>query len=283
MTNFVLTFFLLVLYTWIFGFIAGSYSIGYGSKKDLNWIRLNGDYLTPEYKKNHESELNTYLEKVKSVRSRRVWFFRLASLVIFVWFSAISPNIEFFFTQIVIFSFLLWLCAVDLEDQQLPDNGLLWLLGAITVFYSFIPAARWTQPDSLILGFACVLIFIFISTVVTKKLFGIDKSTMILGDGDVIVLTGLTLFYGVDIVFALAIGCMFLAIAGLFKGLYLRLLTWIGYIPKTVNTEPNMAFVPFIMLGLLCTVSFTLTGIIDFSGGIEELHRWFILDGAGVR
>jgi len=146
---------------------------------------------------------------------------------------------------------ILWYAAaVDIDHFQVPEILLL-VLGTVLSWASLSRSdASWTTPEGCLLGLALCVTTIGIAWLVVRARKG--AGLVIFGDGDVITLIVLSLYFGVDVLIILAIACVcFIAMHLLARPLNMALKT-LGHYPESEESaHVHMPFLPAIYFGTI--------------------------------
>jgi len=107
---------------------------------------------------------------------------------------------------------VLWYAAaVDIDHHQVPETALFVLGLALTWVTLSQSAASWTTPLDGVQGLALVMTAVSLSWLVVRMTQMIRQQrtgTLLFGDGDVITLIVLSLYFGVDILTILFVACL---------------------------------------------------------------------------
>lgn len=272
-----LTVVLLGCVSYALGGAIGFYSANYSDGDTKQWLEQNKSDLSACF---YDSQKAILLQRSidKSIDCHvRMHVYRLVSFFILFALLALSPNASFFLVLSVIFSTLLWLSSVDIDSQTVPEKPLYAMTLVQLGFFALLPNARWVNAEGIMVGTFLILVVISVSIFFTKRLRNKDQPAVLFGDGDILVLIALALYFGVDTLIVLGVASALFVGANLFKPFYFTLLKKTGHHPVDMETNGGMAFLPFIFLGLFLTVSSTLIGWVEFSPSVEQLHEWFVL------
>lgn len=264
---------------YLLGGVIGFYSIGYGNKEASSWLEENKDNFTTDFYTEEKTKLiQNAVNKTISI-THRLTTYRLMALGLLGVLLLVSPNWVAFTVLSVIFFTLLWLSSVDIDSHTVPEKALYAMTVTAIGFSSLSINARWSDAESVLFGTFITFAFVSLSIALTKWLMRITKksTSLIFGDGDVLILVALSLYFGVDTLIGLGIGSFFFVIASLFSRSYFSLLRKTGHLPVVDHEGEGMAFVPFIFIGMLMMVVLNLTHVLNFSLGIDTLHRIILL------
>ena len=277
----VLLFIFLVFCAYLSGGLIGFFSMGYGDKKTLAWLEENkADFSELFYKR--EKKIITDRGCESSIaRPKRMRAYRVISALLYLALITVSPSAQGFLLLAVVFTILLWLSSVDIDSHHVPERFLYFLVIFELGFFSFIPNARWTGSEGILLGVFLVFSFVTLSIFIARRFIRGEQNegSMIFGDGDILTLIALTLFFGTDVLIALGVASFLFVVASVLKTPYLFLLDKVGHFTPLAATTHEMAFIPFIFIGLFFVVSMKLLGVMDLSTAIEQLYLLVMFDG----
>lgn len=155
-----------------------------------------------------------------------------------------------------LFFSLLWhMTAVDVERCEISEVNI-FVLGIAMAWVTLVGVGvQWTNPVSVLFGMACtasLVTFCAFSMKSVNKALKRETQDVLFGDGDLLVLMALAMFFGMDTLQILFFACMVTIPAHIWNNYSDRLWVGLGHVPGRLGQ--GMPFMPGIFFGTCVTV-----------------------------
>jgi len=174
-----------------------------------------------------------------------------------------------------IFAALWFAASVDIDHCVVPEKTI-FIMGVLAIWATLSQdTASWSTPLNVLLGLALTATIVSMSWMLV--LFGREtrKDFIILGDGDMIALIALALYFGTDTLIIVGCACLMFVIIFICQKPVCRALRWCGYYPTSKwEGYPLMPFMPSIYLGTVMTV--ILNEYHEFDKTIELTYQTLV-------
>lgn len=271
----------MALYGAMSGGVIAWHSGRYSTAQAMGWLRENRYALNPFYLTQQIHQLDQQRSNTQQAQAKRIKSYAGLTAVVFALLGLLAPSVTQAALQALVFSILIWLAAVDIDQQSVPEKGLGILAVGLLAVHVLMPSLRWAASDSILMGMLVVVMVIGLSVGVVRIMGAVPAADPVFGEGDVIALVVLTLGYGVDVVTAFAVAGALSVLAYGLGSLYKRCLHGMGHHPKQSESTSGhhyMAFFPFIVLGMATMVCLAWTHLFQLSSYWNDVYRWWFLN-----